>query len=382
MQAAISRRNVNLDVLRCMAMLMVVVSHFFCYGIVPLTTEEPFWNLRDCVGLINFVLSQIVIVVSSTCVNLFILVSGYFIVTKPVKWKRVVLIWLETVFYGLGISLLFYIINPGDIHLKDLVNSLFPVRSYQYWFISTYLGLICLAPFLSVIVNHLNQVQYRCLLLVSLIFGCTISYNIPFGESMGVLKGYSLIWFVILVLWSGYVRRFSFKISSRSAFFAFLAAVSCSFVFIILKIVFYRHTFSFELPAYNGFSFFISIALFVWFIKKKEFSGVWTKTLSLMVPYLLGVYLISEHPNIRPLLWTGLYDWALFKESIWFIPVMLAVVLSVFILCIIIDFGREQLFKIFHVNTMADWLCRVGGRIIDRFCGIAQIGINENKDAS
>jgi hypothetical protein len=276
---------------------------------------------------------------------------------------------METLFYGVTIAFLFLIFRSDSISLLDLCSYLFPVYGNHYWFIAVYIGLMCLNPFLSLAVNQLNQIQYKCLLLVLIVFGCTISHGFPFGVLVGVSNGLSLFWFVILFIWSGYLRRFPLKISSKLAFYLYWAIVLFSFLFIIIKAPFFQRTHFIEFPASNSFGFFIALFMFIWFNKKKELKGIWAKKVSSCVPYLFSVYLISEHPFMRHLIWNDLFDWTLLRSNGWFILVMLTVVVIVFFFSIIIDYGRTILFKALHVDVLADWVCKKVSILINRITG-------------
>ena len=252
-----SKRNINLDVLRSLAMLMVVTWHFLMHGL-NVSRVNIIDVVEGDIGKINYLFSQFSMVFCSACVNLFVLISGYFLVSKPFNWKRVILLWLEVLFYGITIGLLFYILRPGSVSVGELLSYLRPVTGDNYWFFPKYFGLVCLAPFLSVAVNNLSQAQYKRLLLVLFLLGCTISGSFPFGEIMAVSKGFSLIWFVVLFFWGGYLKRFPVRMNSRQALFACLATSFVGFGFILSKALF-RHTMVFEIPAYNSFAFFISL---------------------------------------------------------------------------------------------------------------------------
>ena len=82
-------------------------------------------------------------------------------------------------------------------------NDLLPVSFSSYWFITMYLGLIAIAPFLSLIAKNVNNnKQYRWLLVI--LFVMTFEY--PFGRHFS--GTHSLGLFVFLYLLSGYFRLY------------------------------------------------------------------------------------------------------------------------------------------------------------------------------
>lgn len=368
MNSGVKKRNINLDVLRSLAMLLVVTWHFYVRGL-DISGVAAADILEGKVGMANFVFSQFAIVFGSACVNLFVLISGFFLVSKPFNWKRVILLWMEVLFYGIVIGLLFYFLQPGSVSVGKLLTYLRPITGDNYWFFQKYFGLVCLAPFLSSVVNNLSQSQYKRLLLVTLIVGCTFTGHFPFGEIMVTAKGFSLIWFIFLFFWGGYLKRFPVGMNSRQALYACLVTCIAGFGFILLKSLL-QHSLVFETPAYNSYAFFVAIFLFIWLNKKEEMTGALAKLTASFAPFLFGVYIISEHPSLMHWFWKELYDWPSLINSVWFIPVMLATVVGVFLSCILIDAGRAWLFRVAGVEKLAAWLGSKGEGLVGRICGV------------
>ena len=352
------RRNYNLDVLRCLAMFLVVMWHFYYHG-MRISSVFAAGVLTGGMGLANYWLSQWLVIVCSACVNLFVLISGYFLVGRPFNGKRVILLWLEVFFYGTVIALLFS---------ASPVLYLFPIGRTAYWFVPSYVGLVCLAPFLSSLVAALTRPQYKRLLLVLTLLGCTLTMGFPFGDAMGASKGFSLIWFVVLFFFGGYIQRFPVRMSARTAFLACLGVSVAAMLLVLVKTL-VRQEMVFEKPAYNSFGFFIALFLFIGFRQKKETAAAWAKGLSWCAPYVFAVYLISEHPLLRRWLWGELVDWRPLINHWWFIPAMLGAVAAVFVLCVLVDYGRAWLFKLVGLERAAQWLGDRGVAVVNRIVG-------------
>ena len=364
-----NKRNYNLDVLRCLAMFMVTVWHFYLRGMHLATFPEHAWGGWVEAG--NYWVSQWVVIICSACVNLFVLISGYFLVSKPFNWKRVILLWLEVFFYGTVIALLFFFLRPGSLSTGNLISYLFPISSGlagHYWFFQKYFGLVCLAPFLSVAIRELTQSQYKRLLLVMVLLGCTFTMNFPFGDLMGAGKGFSLLWFIVLFFVGGYFKRFPVRVTSRQAFIICLLVSIVVLLFVLFKAKF-GHALLFEQPAYNSFGFLIAVFLFIGFKQMKETNAPWAKSLSWCTPYVFGVYLISEHPVLKNWLWKELVQWHLLADRWWFIPAMLGAVAAVFVLCVLIDYGRAWLFRAIGLERLAQWLGDRGASAVKYICG-------------
>lgn len=90
-------------------------------------------------------------------VNVFILISAYFMVNKPFKWKRILQTVLTTTFYSITIYLIFLIWGGVPFARKDLVFALLPVFYKQWDFVTMYVALMFLSPALNIILKTVSQ---------------------------------------------------------------------------------------------------------------------------------------------------------------------------------------------------------------------------------
>lgn len=340
----VQTRQINLDVLRSLAMLMVVIWHFFYYAI------EAHYFPTSTLGFVNYALSEIIVIGSNVCVNIFILLASYFLLDRPFNTKRILLLWFQVVFYSIGFCLLGSVTFAKGLAFGDILHAVFPVTNNTYWFFTDYIGLVILAPFLSKTASALSKKSYLYLLFALLILCCTFSLVIPLGNTMGAAKGYSLLWFIALFFWGAYYRKFGASLSKQRYLLFYLITVVFVFLFCAGKAM-YRYLSTGSAPeleflAYNGLAFPLAILLFLVFLKSTGTSSFLSSILSKVSPYSFGVYLITEHFLIRPILWETGIQWPVFLNSPWLIPLSLTFCIIVFFTCIGIDWVRAQLFKL------------------------------------
>ena len=217
-----------------------------------------------------------------------------------------------------------------------------PIYSSSYWFMTMYMGILLLSPFLSRMAQALTKKEYQILLLVLLIMN--------FGqEQLGYGKVYSsnILLYILVFLIGGYVslhkpqgRWLKYTWGGYFVVCLLLAAAS------VAKQLFLHPTSCPQIHglAYNSIPLFTSICFFLWVANmnnvKSKISDFAIKT----GPYILAVYLIHENKLIRPLLWDKLIrptdhigDWYL-------VPYMFAVSLAILLLCIAIDYLRTLCF--------------------------------------
>mgnify|MGYP000364090854 FL=1 len=174
--AATNNRNSRIDILRLVSMYMIVTCHFIYHGIRNVTEGDTFPDLgfsASLTGGINFFLCQLLGYLTNIGPNLFILITGYFLI-KPRNFRyatqKALHLWLVIVFYGLTSLLVASLLTNGKaFSYQELLDSILPIWSRQYWFMSMYIPLLLLSPFLATGASALEKRDYQWLLLVLLI---------------------------------------------------------------------------------------------------------------------------------------------------------------------------------------------------------------------
>ena len=101
-----NKRLVNFEVLRCALMLMIVIIHFFAHGEKYASVNGNFCFKFDTLwGGINFMTSQIIDTIAVTAVNLFIFITGYFMIeSHKLSLQKIVKLWMPVAFYSVTIA--------------------------------------------------------------------------------------------------------------------------------------------------------------------------------------------------------------------------------------------------------------------------------------
>lgn len=154
------KRNLNLDVIRCVALLFVLCVHFFLHAgfyNYPLTGTDMFIGLT----MRN---------IFTSCVPLFIMLTGYLMNKKTISIayfkgiKKVVLLYLISCI-PLWIFRIYYLGEPFSI--KSIIKSVLSCDGYS-WYVAMYLGLYLLIPFLNLIYNNLETKKHKQILILIL----------------------------------------------------------------------------------------------------------------------------------------------------------------------------------------------------------------------
>ena len=151
-----NNRQSNMELLRILSIIGVLFLHY----------NDPTYGAAynyTIYGSINLIILDLFQAFSICAVNVFILISGYFLVNsntrslfKPVKLLFEVF-FITIVNYA-------YLVASGKYYLS-LLAYLYSV-STLYWFIGIYISLYLISPFINVIVNNINRKSMTVLVIL------------------------------------------------------------------------------------------------------------------------------------------------------------------------------------------------------------------------
>ena len=152
----VKSRDVNIELLRIVAMLMVVTLHCLGNGLL---LDNPNINIY------NSVLIRLLDTFSLTANSIFLIISGYYSINSKFNLKKILTLWGKTILYSLLIYAICRILN----YITVAYDSFLPIFSGQYWFISAYIALYFLAPIINLVMNKLTKNQFKYLLITLVI---------------------------------------------------------------------------------------------------------------------------------------------------------------------------------------------------------------------
>ena len=355
-------RNSSIELLRIIAMIMIVSCHFathggFAFDTQSLTVPRLWWNFVEMGGNLG--------------VDIFVLISGYFLVTsngKIFNLKRILKFWGQVFLYSVGIYFVFCAVGMQAFSLISFVKALFPITFNSWWFASTYFVLYIIHPFINMLLQKLDKKEYQTLLIMELILWCIIPTFTPSNyQSNG------LIWFVTLYCVAGYIRLFGlnprFTAKCYLGFFLLFSTLrylSCVCLMILgTKISIAADNSLFFYGQQSILTFLSALSLFVLFSK---WDIGYNKMINTVATATFGVYLIHDSDIIRHLLWHEIFKNAQYQNSIFIIPYSIIVVAIVYIVCTLIDLLRQQIIEkpyMIMINRYVDRLARPFENLID-----------------
>lgn len=294
-------RMANLELLRCVAMMMVVVLHYLGKGnlLADLTGENV-----EAFGIAAWGLEAFCIV----AVNLYMLISGYFLCESSFKPGRLLRLLLQVWTYSVAVGLLAAaagLVPAEEFTTYYLLQLIFPVAMGHYWFMTAYVFLYLLLPLVSVAVRRMTKSQLQMALWLLLIAFCLMKSVLPVRLETDA-KGYDCLWYLCVFLTAAYIRKYGLPFIQKRGRGLMLYVVSVLFIFggtMCLHFV-YVKTGSLGLMIkvfieYNHvFVFLAAVGLFAAFLRIR-IEGKAAKVICALSKYTLGVYLLHENIGVR-----------------------------------------------------------------------------------
>lgn len=194
-----NKRNLGIDLLRAIAMFLVIIWHFIGQGGLLEYAES---------GSAKYWILSFVQILTCCCVNLYGLTTGYVMCDKPFRMSRVTKLWMTTVFWSVAVSCVFFALVPESRTISEMVSMFLPILRGRYWFFIAYVVVMLLSPALNLVIRSLTKGQFHLLIAVLfLLFGV-----IPVGslgyDVMRISTGHHFSWMIVLYIVGGYLRRF------------------------------------------------------------------------------------------------------------------------------------------------------------------------------
>ncbi len=321
-------------------MFLIVAHHFSVHGGVPI------WQ-GDYPMSLNFYLDQMLSTGGKIGVNLFVLITGYFMAGKITKPSSLAYLWLTTFFYVILFYAIFTLCGIHEFSWPGFIACFFPIRNDAYWFVSAYFMLMFLSPFIAIGFNSLGNKQVLAFLVVFGIFWSIV----PTLTTQQEYYGSTLFWFVYMFVFGGYLNRA--KPEERMPRKYFRLAFVCGWLAIAavvwladfsnrhIPFMSYVDWFTFANLS-SFFSLVVSVGLFMLF---KTWNMGYVPWINKFAAAMFGVYLIHENPIVYPWLWKSVFDVPAHLDSPWFIVWAFGAITLIFLVCSFLDLFRNRYMK-------------------------------------
>ncbi len=295
----IKKRLSNFELLRIISIIMIIMHHYSVHGN---------WINKLPGLLFNNLLIDFFAIGGKIGVICFILITGYFGIESKFSIKKIIKLVLQVLFYTIGCYIIFNIIKFEQIQigLKVLIKSVLPVTFSMYWFITAYVVLYILSPYINKLVKGMTKQENKRLVVILCILCCIIP---TFTSSSLGLGDVTLFTFIYIV--GAYIRLYmkDYRLRKTISSCVFIASW---FLMFLSQIIFeylgrFYTVFSEHINYFIGLNSILvliaSISLFALFKELKiESRGV-----NIIASTSFGIYLIHENYFVREYIWQILF---------------------------------------------------------------------------
>jgi len=280
-QIRIKERDSNIELLRIVCMLFILIHHFIIHSLIPdLFVRDGDINAYRvaCIVINGFVYVG---------VNCFILISGYYGI--KFKFRSLFNLYCTCVFFALLAALMKACVTDVQVNKSLLYTILLPFSHSDWWFIKCYVALFLIAPVLNKAAQNLGRKEFMTVIILLTVLNIYLGYYWHQHNS----DGYNLVQFIYVYLIGAFLRRFPLKRLDRK--YSMILYLSGALLWSLISILSVKWRVPHWVPFYynNPLVILAAVGLFV-FIAQIEIRSVAVNTIASSV---LAAYLIQDIPG-------------------------------------------------------------------------------------
>lgn len=338
-------RKSNIELLRIIAMLLIISFHYVYKS--GFEFEGLFLN--------SFIVKSFYMF-GELGVNLFILITGYFLVNGKFSIKKLICLILEVDFYYIISILIGQKLGIVEINsVKEVFLMFFPTILNKYWFITAYIILYILSPYLNILIRNMEKKEHQKLIAICLLLWSILPtvFGIFYNTTEDMLYYSRLIWLIVMYLVGAYIKLYPIKLldnkrnSILGACFSFAVMLASIIIIAKNKVIF--ETLGTTEVAYfwppNTIPMFtLSVCVFELFL---NFEMRCIKIINIMASTTLGIYMIHDG-ILNHYIWDTIFKTKehLSNQSWTIIVDIIVASIIIFIFGMIVDLIRQVIEKI------------------------------------
>lgn len=358
------QRNSNLEILRIIAIIMIIMHHYAIYS----------GFLWDSEVTVNRVIIDFFKMFGKLGVCLFIIISGYFYDKSKFTIKKFTILILQVFIYaiiGLGIGI---VINSDKLNIMNIIKSILPTTMGLYWFASCYVLIYIFTPFFRKIIGNISKKDFKILLTI-MIFIWGILANIPKTKTFFS----EFIWLIVIYFIGAYIKKYNcnfMKNNKNRIGLVILIIIMMNIMTIVLELLATKIEIFAKVENYvsNINSPFVLVLTILIFTIFKSLKVKNNRIINKIASTTFGIYLIHENVFLRDIIWEQLVNGNKYISSPFLILNAVGGVVGVFLLAMVIDFIIEKLIinslikimsKIYHKIRQKNIYSKIENKIMN-----------------
>lgn len=235
------KRNIGVDLLRTVLILMIILHHTILRGPVSLRLlEENKYNVQYTF----FAFLNAFLVVA---VNCFFLISGYFGIKK--NFIKLLKLVIATYVISGFLNILFVLLGIQQLEIDFLKSLVFPIS--QYWFVLVYLILFVIAPYLNVLLQNITIKEQRNLLVFLYLIWCGYAFLID-NPTIGANRGYSVGMAIVLYITGDYISKKRKEKSAGKLALLYIGFSGINGILCVILLIFEKQNWVWKVYSYNN----------------------------------------------------------------------------------------------------------------------------------
>lgn len=354
-------RNSNLEILRIIAIIMIIISHYCVHGIKDnINTLE--------ISKTNKIISDSLIL-GDIGVIIFILIFGYFYNQNKLKLDKIISLILQVFFYSFGIYTIFCLLKITPFSISNLIKSVFPIAFQEYWFITAYMILYILSPFFKTLIDNMSRKNFIALLLVLSFIWSVLPMGLSIFSNKDIMFSSSLTDLILIYFIGAYLKKYEDNIFNKNSNKMLILICITSLILIISVIVFNILSSKIPIIAQNcsylykrnsPFAILLGISILIYFSSKPEKH---VNTINKIASLSFGIYLIHDNPYVRKILWTSLLKIQNYTMSNIFILHIIISIVLIYTICAVIEKIRQMLYNALLSKSVKNICSKISKKI-------------------
>ena len=333
-----TERNSAIELLRIIAMALIVLHHITVHGDIPMGTGSFCQDLYF----------QFIAFGGRVGVWCFVMITGYFSIYQGFRLKKLTRLMGQCWFYSVLIAAYLTIFGIRAINTHEWILSLLPIGAFS-WFAACYIVFYFFIPYINKLILSLKRNDQIKLMLAGVLLwfliptvGSTVTLSIPtFGNELSkFFISYTFGAFCRLNRTTRFVMIKPRK--SAEAFFGLMIFyLFCSSVIYRLHFHYrFINGYPFYLASDSIFVILFSIVLFLFFINTNIGQHSWINNIAKAT---FGIYLLHDNGLASYYVWHTVFHASKLYGDPFVVIKTINIVISIFATGIVIDYLRIYL---------------------------------------
>lgn len=345
--------NSGIDLLKIVAMFMIVVLH--CFNVGGILSNVTF-------GSAAYYIYNFIFICTFSGVNLYALSTGYLCVNSTHRYSRIIGLYEQVFACSALIAIVFMIIPNFEVNKWDFFFNFLPLICNRYWYFTAYVLLFVFMPLINAGIKNISQYQFRLLLFCLFTLCCIIqTLSSPFGyyslDMYFLNDGLSFLWIFVMYFFGAYLRLYPVKTKKHLdlvRFFLFSALtliIYCIYRYIqhrlgnIPNLCIMSYAFPFiVLASLYLFRFFVCVNI-------KKFN----KSLSMISSLTFSVYLITVHPYFASFIQKDIFATSANNLANTLVGVAVFSI-AAYLVSLALGYLLKMLFKVINISKLNNYI--------------------------